>query len=149
MRRLVIVALFALAVATPRPSTAQSDVDLLIAADDPSPQRWWRLGDALFTAQRHREAIAAFERALQLGADEQAEGAWRIARSYARSGNRKQALRWLERAVELGFDAREAIRCEPLLSAWSNPRSNRTHSRTGAAGFEPATSRVTAGRSAN
>ena len=127
MRRLVIVALLALAVATPRVSTAQGDDDTLIAADDPSPQRWWRLGDALFNARRHREAIAAFERALQLGASEQADGAWRIARSYARSGNRKQALRWLDRAVELGFDAREAIRQEPLFSVWSKARSTRSY----------------------
>lgn len=127
MRRLVIVALLALAVVTPRAATAQRDDGVLIAADDPSPQRWWRLGDALFNARRHREAIAAFERALQLGAGEQAEGAWRIARSYARSGNRKQARRWFERAVELGFDAREAIRQEPSFSVWSKARSIRSY----------------------
>lgn len=127
MRRLVIASLLALAVATPRAAKAQGEADALIAADDPSPQRWWRLGDALFNAQRHREAIAAFERALQLGAGEQADGAWRIARAYARSGNRKQALRWLARAVELGFDAREAISREPLLSAWSKARSTRSY----------------------
>jgi tetratricopeptide (TPR) repeat protein len=127
MKRLVIVGLLALAVATPRASSAQSDDDTLIAADDPSPQRWWQLGDALFAARRHREAIAAFERALQLGASEQADGAWRIARSYARSGDRKQAIRWLGRAVELGYDAREAVRQEPSFSAWSRARSTRSY----------------------
>lgn len=127
MRRREIVILLALAVAAPRASIAQRDDVTLIAADDPSPERWWRLGDALFTARRHREAIAAFERALQLGANAQADGAWRIARSYARSGNRKQALRWFERAVELGFDAREAIREEPLFSVWSKARSTRSY----------------------
>ena len=128
MRRFVsVVALFTLAVATPRASAAQGDDETLIAADDPSPQRWWRLGDALFRAERHREAIAAFERALQLGASEQADGAWRIARSYARSGNRKQALRWLERAVDLGLDPREALREEPQLSVWSRARSTRSY----------------------
>jgi tetratricopeptide (TPR) repeat protein len=95
----------------------------VIAARDEQPERWWALAHALFNARRHREAIGAFERALQLGAGEPAGGAWQIARSYAHRGNRKQALRWLARAVELGFDAREAIRREPLFEQYrSDPR---------------------------
>ena len=89
-----------------------------VTTDDRTPEHWWKLGSALFNAHRHREAIAAFERALQLGAGEPSAGAWQIARAYAHRGNRTQALRWLARAVELGFDAREAIRREPLFEQY-------------------------------
>jgi tetratricopeptide (TPR) repeat protein len=87
------------------------------------PGHWWELGHALFNARRHREAIAAYERALQLGVGEPAAGSWQIARAYAHRGNRKQALRWLARAVDLGFDGKEAIRQEPLFEQYrGDPR---------------------------
>ena len=94
-----------------------------IAADDRTPEHWWKLGYALFNANRHRESIAAFERALQLGAGEPAVGAWQISRAYAHRGDRTQALRWLGHAVQLGFDSREAVRQEPLFEQYrSDPR---------------------------
>ncbi len=94
-----------------------------VAADDRVPEHWWKLGAALFNANRHRESIAAYERALQLGAGEPMTGAWQIARAYAHRGNRTQALRWLARAVELGFDYREAMRREPLFEPYrDDPR---------------------------
>jgi tetratricopeptide (TPR) repeat protein len=93
------------------------------AAEDMAADRWWSMAQALFNARRHREAIAAFERALQLGAGEPAYGAWQIARAYAHRGNRKQALRWLARAADLGFDARDAIRQEPQFEQYrDDPR---------------------------
>ena len=94
-----------------------------LSTDDRTPQRWWELAHALFNARRHREAIAAYERALQLGVGEPAAGSWQIARAYAHRGNRKQAIRWLARAVDLGFDGREAIRQEPLFEQYrGDPR---------------------------
>lgn len=121
MRRLVIGALLALAVATPRPAIAQHDVPLL-AAEDTSAERWWVLGETLSAADRHRDAIAAFERAVQLGGDA-SEASWRIARAYARCGNRKQALRWLASAMEQGFDVRGSIRREPAFDEYrGDPR---------------------------
>lgn len=121
MSRLVVVALLALAVATPRVATAQRD-QALLAADEPSAERWRLLGDTLFVAHRHREAIAAFERAAQLGADA-ADASWRIARAYARYGNRKQTLRWLAGAKARGFDVRAAIAQEPAFDEYrSDPR---------------------------
>lgn len=202
MKRVPLIALAALLVATPRLAPGQTPVCLVSRTDSTSaaalaradrafaakqwreaadlyqtaldvdaggPQHWWALGNALFNERRHREAIAAYERAIQLGAGDPATGAWQIARAYALQANRKQALRWLAHAVELGFDAREATRREPAFEAYrddprfsalsSAPLSNtperpagvpgRTMKRAGAAGLEPATSRVTAGRSAN
>jgi tetratricopeptide (TPR) repeat protein len=91
--------------------------------DDRSPTYRWQLAQALFNARRHREAIAAFEHALQLGAGEPAVGSWQIARAYAQQGNWKQALRWLGHAVEAGFDAREATTQEPLFEQFrGDPR---------------------------
>lgn len=120
--RVLIVALLALAVSSPRAATAQCDLPL-IAADDPSPSRWRQLGDELFARRRHREAIAAYERALQLGAGDQVEGAWRIARAYAHLGNRTQALRWLALAADRGFDVRDAVRQEPAFEPYrTDPR---------------------------
>jgi tetratricopeptide (TPR) repeat protein len=218
MRRVRLIALAALVMATPRFAAGQTPVRLAsrtdttsaaalaradrafaakqwheaaelyqgaLAVDDGAPQRWWSLAHALFNERRHREAIAAYERALQLGAGEPATGAWQIARAYALEGNRKQALRWLGHAVAAGFDGREAIRREPAFEAYrgdprftalsavsvparrsplrfpvsrtwhapiqemERPGGNVRTMLAGAAGFEPATSRVTAGRSAN
>ena len=120
-----------------------------LGVTDDAPRRWWALGHALFNDNRHRESIAAYERALQLGAGDRAVGAWQIARAYAIDGNPKQALRWLQHAMAAGFDDREAIRREPAFAPYrDDPRFSEVVN-TGAAGFEPATSRVTAGRSAN
>jgi tetratricopeptide (TPR) repeat protein len=125
-----------------------------LAMNDGAPRRWWALGHALFNDNRHRESIAAYERALQLGAGDPAFGAWQIARAYALEGNGKQALRWLGHAMSAGLDDREAIRREPAFEAYRddarfNALMDGRRTGTGAAGFEPATSRVTAGRSAN
>jgi tetratricopeptide (TPR) repeat protein len=96
---------------------------LALSANEPVPEHWWALGQALFNGGRHRESIAAFERAMQLGADCPATGAWNVARAYAHTDNRKQALRWLARAIELGFDSRRVIREEPLFERYhADPR---------------------------
>ena len=92
-------------------------------ADDDSPAHRWELAQALFHARRHREAIAAYEHALQLGTGEPALGSWNIARAYLHEGNWKQALRWLGHAVEAGFDARDAATQEPLFQQFrGDPR---------------------------
>jgi tetratricopeptide (TPR) repeat protein len=94
-----------------------------LGVGDGAPRRWWALGNALFNDKRHRESIAAYERALQLGAGEPATGAWQIARAYALEGNAKQALRWLEHAMSAGLDDREAIRREPAFEPYrDDPR---------------------------
>jgi tetratricopeptide (TPR) repeat protein len=92
----------------------------VLAADDDSRAYRWELALALFNARRHREAIAAFEHALQLGVGSPAVGAWHVARAYARRGNRKQALRWLSHATALGFDASQALRDEPSFEPYRN-----------------------------
>jgi tetratricopeptide (TPR) repeat protein len=91
--------------------------------DDRSPAHRWELAQALLNARRHREAIAAFEHALQLGVGEPAVGSWNIARAYLHDGNWKQALRWLGHAVDAGFDARDVTTREPLFEQFrGDPR---------------------------
>jgi tetratricopeptide (TPR) repeat protein len=94
-----------------------------LGMDGGAPQRWSALGDALFNEHRHRESIAAYERALQLGTAQPTTAAWQIARAYALDGNRKQALRWLGHAAAMGFDARQAIEREPAFARYrDDPR---------------------------
>jgi tetratricopeptide (TPR) repeat protein len=106
--------------------------------DDRAPRRWWALGHALSNVNRHREAIAAYERALQLGAEDPGNGAWQIARAYALDGNRKQALRWLGHAVASGFNDREAMRREPAFDPYrDDPRFRELAETAGGASAEP------------
>jgi tetratricopeptide (TPR) repeat protein len=133
------------AYATERWSDAADLYEWVVAAEDGAPEQWWPLAHALFNARRHRESIAAFERALQLGVGEPRSGAFQIARAYAHRGNRKQALRWLARAVDLGFDGREAIRREPMFEQYrDDPRFSAISDPSGAGGTSPR--RLPAGR---
>jgi hypothetical protein len=59
-------------------------------------REWAMYGRSLQGANRHREAIAAFERAMQLRSEDAGQCAFAIAQSYARLGNTRQSLRWLE-----------------------------------------------------
>jgi len=63
---------------------------------------WVTMGDALARVERHREAVAAYERAMQLDAGLAREGAWNVPLSYARMGDHRQTVRWLEQALRAG-----------------------------------------------
>ena len=63
---------------------------------------WLALGDVLLHAERHREAAAAYQRALQVDARLTERGTRSVARAYARMGDDRQAVRWLEQALRLG-----------------------------------------------
>ncbi len=94
---------------------------------------WTRLGQARYRCARYREAIDAFERALELGGGAVDEDdtddnfgwqqAYDIARCHARLGDDEQALAWLDRALELGFRDRAAIGADHAFAALrSDPR---------------------------
>jgi tetratricopeptide (TPR) repeat protein len=63
------------------------------------------MGDALARAERHREAVAAYERAMQLDPGLAREGSWSVALAYARLGDHRQTVRWLEQALRAGVPA--------------------------------------------
>ena len=70
--------------------------------DDRRGADWLALGDVLLQAERHREAVAAYQRAIQLDARLTERGTRSVARAYARMGDDRQAVRWLEQALRLG-----------------------------------------------
>ncbi|MDB4883970.1 MAG: hypothetical protein JWL95_2736, partial [Gemmatimonadetes bacterium] len=75
--------------------------------DDRSTAHWTALANALTRAGRHREAVAAYQRVIQLDASAKADGMWNIARAYALLGNDKQASRWVELALREGLAGHE------------------------------------------
>jgi tetratricopeptide (TPR) repeat protein len=70
-------------------------------------EHWLALGDALSRAARHREAVAAYQRAIQLDARLTREGTTSVARAYARLGDDRQAVRWIELALRAGVSPDE------------------------------------------
>jgi hypothetical protein len=83
-----------------------------LGADEGAGRRWWALGHALFNDHRHRESIAAYERALQLGAGDPAMGAWQIARAYALEGNRVGEVHWGGRVRTCNFPGNSRAVCQ-------------------------------------
>jgi tetratricopeptide (TPR) repeat protein len=75
--------------------------------DDRSGADWLALGDVLVNAHRHREATAAYQRAIQVDARLTERGTRGVARAYARMGDDRQAVRWLEQALRVGVRAAE------------------------------------------
>jgi hypothetical protein len=72
---------------------------------------WYSLGTARFNTGQFREAVAAFSKALDLGAGSlRINVAYDIARSHGMLRDKDQAIEWLEKALELGFRSRDRIR---------------------------------------
>ena len=70
--------------------------------DERVVDHWIAMGDALSGAHRYREAVAAFQRSIQLDPRVARKCTRRVARAYALSGNDKQAVRWLEQSLRAG-----------------------------------------------
>jgi tetratricopeptide (TPR) repeat protein len=63
---------------------------------------WMAMGDALSGGGRYREAVAAYQRSIQLDPRVTRESTRRVARAFALMGNDKQAVRWLEQSLRAG-----------------------------------------------
>ena len=90
--------------------------------DDRTGAHWVAMGDALLNAERHREAVAAYQRAIQLDARLTDLGTRAVARAYARAGDDRQAVRWLEQALRIGARADELLRDESFRRYRDEPR---------------------------
>ena len=90
--------------------------------DDRLGAHWAAMGDALLNAERHREAVAAYQRAIQLDARLTDQGTRSVARAYARAGDDRQAVRWLEQALRLGARADDLLRDESFRRYRDEPR---------------------------
>jgi hypothetical protein len=73
-----------------------------LLTDDRVAEHWMAMGDALSGAARYREAVASYQRAIQLDARLTRDGTTSVARAYARLGDDRQAVRWLELAFRAG-----------------------------------------------
>lgn len=85
------------------------------------PSDWSEYARALAVSNRHREAIAAYERAMLVKSARADDCAWAIARLYAQLGNHKQAERWAEHARELS-DGPMLRRGSALIKATARKR---------------------------
>jgi tetratricopeptide (TPR) repeat protein len=90
-----------------------------LLTDDHVAGHWLALGDALSSAARHREAVAAYQRAIQLDARLAREGTTSVARAYARMGDDRQAVRWLELALRAGVSP-DAVWSEDTFGVYRN-----------------------------
>lgn len=90
--------------------------------DERNGAEWLALGDVLLNAERHREAAAAYQRAIQLDARLTERGTRSVARAYARMGDDRQAVRWLEQALRLGARPAELLGDESFMRYRDEPR---------------------------
>jgi tetratricopeptide (TPR) repeat protein len=90
--------------------------------DGRSGADWLALGDVLLQAERHREAAAAYERAIQVDARLTERATRGVARAYAQLGDDRQAVRWLEQALRLGARPAELWRDESFRRYRDTPR---------------------------
>jgi hypothetical protein len=81
------------------------------------------LATALFRAGNYRDAIPAYEKALDLGADFPSNMAYNIACAYALLGDKEKALEWLSKSFNMGFRNLELARTDSdLASLHGDPR---------------------------
>jgi tetratricopeptide (TPR) repeat protein len=90
-----------------------------LLTDDRVAEHWMAMGDALSGAGRYREAVASYQRAIQLEARLTREGTTSVARAYARQGDDRQAVRWLALALRAGVSP-EAVWSEDTFGAYRN-----------------------------
>ena len=90
--------------------------------DDRTGADWLALGDVLVRADRHREAAAAYQRAIQVDARLTEVGTRGVARAFAEMGDDRQAVRWLEQVLRLGAPPAELWRDESFRRYRDAPR---------------------------
>lgn len=87
--------------------------------NDDAAEHWESYGLAQFNSAQYREAIASYQRGMQLGARNADDALWNVARSYAQLGNRKQVVRWLEQCLARGVRTRRDVRAEPVFARFA------------------------------
>jgi len=90
--------------------------------DDRAGTHWLAMADVLLNAERHREAAAAYQRAIQLDARLRERATRGVARAYARMGDDRQAVRWLEQAIQLSARPGELLGDESFRRYREDPR---------------------------
>jgi len=84
---------------------------------------WAELGQSLYEGGRFEESIAAYARAMELGAGYPWSSPYAIARAQARLNRVDSALAWLDTALRLRFRDLDQIRNDSVFASFrSNPR---------------------------
>jgi hypothetical protein len=88
----------------------------LVAANPVNPGVWKRLADSRYGAGDYADAIAAYQKALELRADQPSYCAYDLARAYAQAGDTTSAMRWLTQAMSWGYPKLEEARADTALA---------------------------------
>ncbi|MEP6743475.1 MAG: tetratricopeptide repeat protein, partial [bacterium] len=95
----------------------------VVAANPVNARFWEQFAQALYQAKDYKQAIPAYQKALELGAGFPSNQAYNIACCYALLGDKEAALTWLEKAFAMGFrDLELAQKDSDLLSLHDSPR---------------------------
>ena len=84
-------------------------------AEPTNGRAWFRLGTALNLQTKYREAIVAFERAVEILKGPAAMYA--LASAFAGAGDRDKAFEWLDKAVQAGFNQAPAMQSDSAFAA--------------------------------
>lgn len=98
----------------------------VVDANPVNAQFWNQLADAAYNNKDYRRAIAAYEKAMELGSGYPSNAAYNIACCYALLGEKEQALKWLQKSFDMGFRnlAHSQIDSD-LISLHDDPRFNK------------------------
>ncbi|HKR58443.1 MAG TPA: tetratricopeptide repeat protein, partial [Pyrinomonadaceae bacterium] len=75
----------------------------VVEANPVNARFWNQYADAAYGNKDYRRAIAAYEKALELGAGFPSNAAYNIACCYALLGEKEQAFKWLQKSFDMGF----------------------------------------------
>ncbi|MDQ1640158.1 MAG: hypothetical protein QOF62_3497 [Pyrinomonadaceae bacterium] len=95
-----------------------------VVAENPVNARFWeQYAQSLYRNKEYKQAISAYQKALELGAGVPGNQAYNIACCYALLGDKQSALNWLEKAFALGFRRLENAQTDSdLQTLHDNPR---------------------------
>jgi beta-lactamase regulating signal transducer with metallopeptidase domain/tetratricopeptide (TPR) repeat protein len=98
-----------------------SRTTVLASPKKDSGSEWYQRGMKNHRAERYDDAIAAFQKAIELGYREDAS-AYNIACGYALKGDADHAFEWLKKAAGYGFDVEGYLHDDDLDSLHADPR---------------------------
>lgn len=95
-----------------------------VVVENPVNARFWeQFAQSLYRNKDYKQAIPAYQKALELGAGVPGNQAYNIACCYALLGDKESALNWLEKAFALGFRRLENAQTDSdLQTLRDNPR---------------------------
>ena len=100
---------------------AASAYEAMTKAEPTNGRAWYRLGMSLLSLNRHEQAAAAFQKAVEIG--KRAEAMYGLASAYAMLGNKEKAFEWLNQGLNAKLPQPMRIKSDPhLVSLRDDPR---------------------------